>query len=188
MECYCYLRNVQNLLGDGKTTHERRFGEPLKRPTIPFGVLIKYHPISPEDQSRTHHFGKKVFPEDVFLIAELEDLENWMHQTFYPQKIEAKEKLIRHKRMMNSYSHLQMAQQNCQEETTNSERLNQPQGAKNSAENFMMDRVSLSRQEPQMTLKPVPTSGRSRVTSSFVITMNLEFNSACRRKKHSLFH
>ena len=125
MECYCYLRHVQNLLGDRKTTHERRFGEPLKRPTIPFGVLIKYHPISPKDQSRIHHFGKKVFPEDV-LIAELEDLENWMHQTFYPQKIEAKEKLIRHKRMMNSYSHLQMAQQNCQEETTNSERLNQP--------------------------------------------------------------
>ena len=27
-----------------------------------------------------------------------------------------------------------------------------------------------------------------KVTSSIVITMNLEFNSACRRRKHSLFH
>ena len=29
MECYCYLRNVQNLLADGKTPCERRFGAPL---------------------------------------------------------------------------------------------------------------------------------------------------------------
>ena len=30
--------------------------------------------------------------------------------------------------------------------------------------------------------------GRSKVTSSIVITMNLTFNSMCRRKKHHLFH
>ena len=47
---------------------------------------------------------------------------------------------------------------------------------------------SLNRQNQQTTLKPVPTSGRSKVTSSIVITMNLEFNSMCRRKKHHLFH
>ena len=41
-----------------------------------------------------------------------------------------------------------------------------------------------SRQNQQMTLKPVPTSGRSKVTSSVVIKMNVEFNSTCRRKKH----
>ena len=39
-----------------------------------------------------------------------------------------------------------------------------------------------------MTPKPVPTSGRFKVTSSIVITTNLEFNSTCRRMKHSLFH
>ena len=25
MECYCYLRNVQDRLSDGKTSYERRF-------------------------------------------------------------------------------------------------------------------------------------------------------------------
>ena len=30
MECYTYLRNVQDLLSDGKMPHERRFGQPLK--------------------------------------------------------------------------------------------------------------------------------------------------------------
>ena len=30
MECYCYLRNVQDFLADGKTPYERRFGSHLK--------------------------------------------------------------------------------------------------------------------------------------------------------------
>ena len=37
MECYTYLRNVTDLLSDGKTPYERRFGQPFKGPTIPFG-------------------------------------------------------------------------------------------------------------------------------------------------------
>ena len=30
MECYTYLRNVTDLLSDGKTPYERRFGQPLR--------------------------------------------------------------------------------------------------------------------------------------------------------------
>ena len=37
-ECYTYLRNVTDLLSDGKTPYERRLGEPLKGPIIPFGA------------------------------------------------------------------------------------------------------------------------------------------------------
>ena len=29
MECYCYLQSVQDLVSNGKTPHERRFGEPF---------------------------------------------------------------------------------------------------------------------------------------------------------------
>ena len=36
MECYTYLRNVTDLLSDGKTPYERRFGQPCKGPIIPF--------------------------------------------------------------------------------------------------------------------------------------------------------
>ena len=39
MECYCYLRNVQDILSDGKTPYERRFGEPSNRPIIPPGSM-----------------------------------------------------------------------------------------------------------------------------------------------------
>ena len=62
MECYTYLRNVTDLLSDGKTPYERRFGQPFKGPIIPFGSLVEYHPITAKHQSRIHQFGKKVLP------------------------------------------------------------------------------------------------------------------------------
>ena len=54
MECYCYLRNIQDLLSDGKTPFERRFGMPFDGPVIPFGATVEYHPISAKDQSGLH--------------------------------------------------------------------------------------------------------------------------------------
>ena len=62
MECYTYLRNVTDLLSDGKTPYERRFGKPFEGPVIPFGSLVEYHPTTGKDQSRIHQFGKKVLP------------------------------------------------------------------------------------------------------------------------------
>ena len=44
MECYTYLRNVTDLLSDGKTPYERRFGKSFKGPIISFGSLVEYHP------------------------------------------------------------------------------------------------------------------------------------------------
>ena len=89
MECYCYLRNIQDLLSDGKTPYERRFGEPFKGTIIPFGSLVEYYPISAKDQSRIHQFRKKVllglflgyalyaerFWKGDILVADLEELE-----------------------------------------------------------------------------------------------------------------
>ena len=66
MECYCYLRNIQDLLSDGKTPYERRVGERFKGPIIPFGVMVEYHPVPAKDLRRLHQFGKKVLP-GIFL-------------------------------------------------------------------------------------------------------------------------
>ena len=44
----------------GKRPTKGVFGEPFKGPTIPFGSLVEYYPISAKDQSRIHQFGKKV--------------------------------------------------------------------------------------------------------------------------------
>ena len=43
MECYCYLRNLQDLVADGKSACERRFGESFKGTIIPFGASVEYH-------------------------------------------------------------------------------------------------------------------------------------------------
>ena len=66
MEYYCNLRNIQDLLCDGKRPCERRFGMPFDGPVIPFGAMVEYHPISSQDQSRLHQFGPKVLP-GIFL-------------------------------------------------------------------------------------------------------------------------
>ena len=62
MECYTYLRNVTDLLSDGKTTYERRFGKLFKGPIISFGSLVEYYTTTAKDQSRIHQLGKKVLP------------------------------------------------------------------------------------------------------------------------------
>ena len=62
MECYCFLRNIQDLLSDGKTPYERRFRMPFNGPVIPFGVMVEYHSISAKDISRLHQFGPEVLP------------------------------------------------------------------------------------------------------------------------------
>ena len=86
-----------------------------------------------------------------------------------------------------------MEQQNGQEETTNSENPldeggNKLQGVKISEENFKATRKGCNRQKQKMTPQPEKPSARFKVTSFVVITLNLEFNSMCWKKKHSLFH
>ena len=61
MECYTYLRNVTDLLSDGKTPYERRFGKPFGGPVIPCGSLVEYHPITAKDQSPNPSIWKERF-------------------------------------------------------------------------------------------------------------------------------
>ena len=84
-------RNVQDLLADGKTPYERRFGEPLKCPMILFlGAMVECYPRSAGDQSWLHQSGKTVLPgrflgyapiaermwKGDVLVADIEELEN----------------------------------------------------------------------------------------------------------------
>ena len=60
MECHCFLRNVQDLVADGKTPHERRSNSPVEEPNIPFGAEVNIFQMSSKDQGRVHQFGTKV--------------------------------------------------------------------------------------------------------------------------------
>ena len=105
MECYTYLRNIQDLLSDRKTPCERRFGKPFKGPIIPFGSLVEYHPFAAKDQSKIHHFGKKVLL-GLFLgyalyaggiwnfdvrVADVEELETMDASEIYCKRLNAKQ-------------------------------------------------------------------------------------------------
>ena len=105
MESFTHLRNIQDLLSDGKTPYERRFGKPFKGPIIPFGSLVEYYPISAKDQSRINQFGKKVLPglflgyalyaggiwKGDILVADIEELETMDASEIYSKRLDAKE-------------------------------------------------------------------------------------------------
>ena len=58
MVCLSYLRNVTDLLCDGKTPYERRFGQPFKGPINHLVHWLSIILLLP----RIHQFGKKVLP------------------------------------------------------------------------------------------------------------------------------
>ena len=92
--------HMQDLLSDGKTPYERRFGIPFTRPVIPFGAMVEYHPISAKDQSRLHQFGAKVLPGVFFgiwkvniMVADIEELEEMDASELQARRLNAKEVL-----------------------------------------------------------------------------------------------
>ena len=104
MECYCCLRNIQDLLSDGKTPYERRYGVLFNGPVIPFGAMVEYHPISAEDFSRLHQFGPPVLPciflgyalhaggiwKGNIMVANIEELEMMDASEIHAKKLNAK--------------------------------------------------------------------------------------------------
>ena len=105
MECYTYLRNVTDLLSDGKTPCERRFGQPFNGPIIPSGSSVEYHLVTAKDQSRIRRFGKKVLPglflgyactrvdfgRVTYWLQTFEELETMDASEIYSKRLNAKE-------------------------------------------------------------------------------------------------
>ena len=58
MECFCLLGHVHDKMADGKTPFEKRCCQKFDGPSIPFGTLVKYIPITAKDKSRVHQFWK----------------------------------------------------------------------------------------------------------------------------------
>ena len=129
VECYTYLRNIQDLLSDGKTPYERRLGQPFKGSIIPFGSLVEYYPFTANDQSRIHQFGKKVLPglflgyalyvggfwKGDVLVADIEELESMDASEIYSKRLNANE-VIFHKENERFIFQPQMDESNFLEE------------------------------------------------------------------------
>ena len=61
MECYCFLRNVFDLLAkNSKTAYETRFNTKFEGVLIPFGAKVKWRPSLEKDKQQMHDFGSQV--------------------------------------------------------------------------------------------------------------------------------
>ena len=60
MMCYCFLRNVSDVLQNGHTAYYNRYKIDFQGPLIPFGAHIEYKPLSEKDIERLHTYGPKV--------------------------------------------------------------------------------------------------------------------------------
>ena len=108
MESYCFLRNIQGRLSDGKTPHERRFGQPWRtNHSIWFFGRISSN--IQEDQSWIRQLGKKALPR-IFLgyvlyargiwkgdimVADVEELEEMDASEIHARGLKAKDLILR---------------------------------------------------------------------------------------------
>ena len=60
VECYCYLRTVQDLLAE--TLEGCRINSPVEEAVVPFRARVKFYPNSAQDSGGVHQFGTKVLP------------------------------------------------------------------------------------------------------------------------------
>lgn len=60
MNCFCFLKNVVDILWTNMTAYKMRFGEDFRGPVIPFGAEIQYYPTSEDDKGRLHQMGDKL--------------------------------------------------------------------------------------------------------------------------------
>ena len=59
MQGYCILRNVRDVVRDGKTPYELRHGDKFRGVILPFGTGIEYKPSSDREVSMLQKFGPK---------------------------------------------------------------------------------------------------------------------------------
>ena len=199
MECYTSLRNIQDLLSDGKTPYERRFGQPFKGPIIPFGSLVEYLPFTAKDQSRFHQFGKKVLPglflgyalyaggiwKGDVMIANDGRIGNLLEKTQCERGVISRRKrriYFSNRRWTNSTSWRRSRPENIHLDTaaTNSRRQSR-------WFSWRIRRVSstTSRLTSGCRWSDI---GPCQETSYTAITLNPESNFTRREKNHSLFH
>ena len=108
MGCYCYLRNNQDLLSDGKTPYERRFGMPFNGPVIPCGAMVEISPYFCERPVATAPIRSKSLARKIpwICVARVGNLERrqlwsqtsknwrrWTHPNSTLRRLNAKEVL-----------------------------------------------------------------------------------------------
>ena len=197
-----YLRNVTDLLSDGKTPDERGFGQPFKGPIIPFGSLVEYDPITAKEQSRILQLGEKVLLDCAsdthctrenwkgeVLVADLEELETMDASDIYSKRLNAKEVIF-----PKETGELIFPIEDERIKPLGGEhspRYGSDQFKEKATLNFLEDQKGLFKNLTtrfRMLVKQFTIFGPCREASYTAITLNPESNFTRREKNHSLFH
>ena len=206
-ECYCYLRNIQDLLSDGKTPHERRFGMPFNAPVIPFGAMVEYHPISANDISILHLFDPKVLPgmflgyvlyagriwKGDIMIADIEELEEMDASEIHARRLNTKEVLT----PMKGDNFIYPVADGTVKTPGGNRRL-EPSTLIGRTQTEEKNKIFIEENQKGllqphgkthhgMMVKPKVIFGLSQEISLIAITWNPESNCTCREKNHFLF-
>ena len=173
MKYYCYLRHVQDLLADWETSYERRFGKPRKVAII---SCWSNEWVSSDFSERAGRYSDSKFGRFW---------ESWLRQ-IYSSRINAKEVWYDKKRWIHCPS------RRCYKMVWKRRRIPRTHfKTKIDREEWRSQwwnsrRIGILKQKnQQMTRKSVSTSSQSKTSSCFVIIINVEFNSTCRRKKET---
>ena len=208
IECYCYLRNIQDLFSDGKTPYERRFGVPFKGPVIPFGAMVECHGISAKDLARLHKFGpnvlagkflgyvvsaERIWKGDI-MIADIEEMEDMDACELHARRLNAKEVLtpMKGKKIIfpvaDGTVKISEGDQDLRTSTLIRDRPDRGEEQGN-LRGESEGSSSTSRQDSSWYMvKLGMISGPFQAILFTVITWNPESNCTCREKNHFLFH
>ena len=105
MECFTYLRNIQDLLSDGKNLYEKRFGEPSKDQSFRLVHWLSITLFLRKTSQESINLERKSFLDcsldtlctvrriwkgDI-MVADIEELETMDASEFYSKRLNAKE-------------------------------------------------------------------------------------------------
>ena len=132
----------------------------------------------------THWSRRWTWKGDI-LTADLEELEKMDASEIYPRRDKVKEILISQKE-----KEIKFPKTDGEAKLSGRERIprTHSKAGTNRKEWRSQWRTSRRTERASTDRTTEKTFGRFKVTSSLVITLNLEFNFTCRNKKHSIFH
>ena len=207
MECYTYLRNVTDLLSDGKTPYEDVLGNHLKDRSFRLVHWLSITLFTAKDQSRIHQFGKKVLPglflgyalyaggiwKGDILVADIEELETMDALEIYSKRLNAKEVILPKEkgefifRIADGRIKFAGGDQDLRTSTL----IRQRPIRGESPLIFLENQKGLFHHLTtrfRMPVKQLMNFGPCQETSYSAITLNQESNFTRREKNHSLFH
>ena len=110
MECHCHLRNIPDLMFDGKTPYGRLFGVLFNGPVIPTASIPFWNLVKNIFWMCVAHGRRGVWKRDIFLSQALKNWERWTHlNSIHVKRLNAKEVVTPNRTSLHSQSRMEQS-------------------------------------------------------------------------------